>query len=64
MCDLETKREVSTEQGKKLAIEWGCPFMEVSAKERVSISTFVANDHLISRLITYGLHALLHVDFG
>ncbi len=36
-CDLETEREVSTEQGKKLAIEWGCPFMEVSAKERVSI---------------------------
>jgi GTPase KRas protein len=36
-CDLETEREVSTEQGKKLAIEWGCPFMEVSAKERVSV---------------------------
>jgi len=34
-CDLETEREVSTEQGKKLAIEWGCPFMEVSAKERI-----------------------------
>lgn len=34
-CDLDNEREVSTEQGKKLAIEWGCPFMEVSAKERI-----------------------------
>ena len=34
-CDLENEREVSTEQGKKLAIEWGCPYMEVSAKERI-----------------------------
>merc|ERR1719253_2467128 len=33
-CDLENEREVSVEQGKKLAAEWGCPFMEVSAKER------------------------------
>lgn len=34
-CDLDNEREVATEMGKKLAIEWGCPFMEVSAKERI-----------------------------
>ena len=34
-CDLEGDRQVSLEEGTQKAAEWGCPFMEVSAKEKV-----------------------------
>ncbi|OQR85605.1 ras protein let-60 [Achlya hypogyna] len=34
-CDLERHREVSFAEGQALAREWGCPFMETSAKERI-----------------------------
>uniref|UniRef100_A0A7M4FKH9 small monomeric GTPase n=1 Tax=Crocodylus porosus TaxID=8502 RepID=A0A7M4FKH9_CROPO len=30
--DLESEREVSSNEGRALAEEWGCPFMETSAK--------------------------------
>lgn len=32
MCDMEEKRNVGTHDGKMLAREWGCPFLETSAK--------------------------------
>ncbi|KAF0690829.1 Aste57867_17817 [Aphanomyces stellatus] len=35
-CDLDKHREVSLAAGKQLAAEWGCPFMETSAKERIN----------------------------
>lgn len=35
-CDLQAERQVGIEDGKKLAEDWGCPFMECSAKEAVS----------------------------
>jgi len=31
-CDLEDQRQVSLEEGKKLANQWKCPFFETSAK--------------------------------
>lgn len=34
-CDLEGERQVSMDEGKQKAAEWGCPFMEVSAKEKL-----------------------------
>jgi len=34
-CDLESAREVSEDDARALAAEWGCPFMEVSAKAQV-----------------------------
>ncbi|RHY10410.1 hypothetical protein DYB37_002754 [Aphanomyces astaci] len=34
-CDLDRNRQVSLAAGKALAAEWGCPFMETSAKERI-----------------------------
>lgn len=35
-CDLDDdQRQVAFEDGKKLAEEWGCPFMECSAKEKI-----------------------------
>ena len=37
-CDLETKREVTKDEGARLALQWGCPFMEVSALTPVNIS--------------------------
>ena len=37
-CDLEKKREVTKDEGAKLALRWGCPFMEISALTPVNIS--------------------------
>lgn len=34
-CDLEAQRQVAANEGKELARQWGCSFMETSAKERV-----------------------------
>ena len=36
-CDLETDRLVTFQQGRSLAAEWGCPFFESSAKDRVNV---------------------------
>ncbi|TDH72839.1 uncharacterized protein CCR75_008298 [Bremia lactucae] len=33
-CDLDNQRQVATSEGKELARQWGCAFMETSAKER------------------------------
>lgn len=32
-CDLDSERQVSLQQGKNVAQEWGCPFIETSAKK-------------------------------
>lgn len=37
-CDLEKKREVDTKEGKELAKQYGCPFLESSAKGDINIS--------------------------
>lgn len=34
-CDLESLREVNFAEGQDLATEWGCAFMETSAKEKI-----------------------------
>ncbi|KAI7105883.1 Ras-like [Hortaea werneckii] len=36
-CDLESEREVSTEEGKELARSFGCKFIETSAKSRINV---------------------------
>jgi len=36
-CDLETSRQVSTNEGASLARNWGVPFLETSAKTRKNI---------------------------
>jgi Ras-related protein Rab-1A len=36
-CDLEHKRQISTDQGKELAKQYGIPFIETSAKDTVNI---------------------------
>eukprot|EP01125_Pyxidicula_operculata_P006456 TRINITY_DN2237_c0_g1_i3.p1 TRINITY_DN2237_c0_g1~~TRINITY_DN2237_c0_g1_i3.p1 ORF type:complete len:182 (+),score=2.03 TRINITY_DN2237_c0_g1_i3:47-592(+) len=36
-CDLEDQRVITTEQGQKLAQEFGCPFFEASAKTHAHI---------------------------
>jgi len=36
-CDLESEREVSTEEGKQLARGFGCKFIETSAKSRINV---------------------------
>ncbi|KAK6516048.1 Ras GTPase [Arthrobotrys megalospora] len=36
-CDLETRREVSTQEGRSLAEQFGCPFKEASAKARINV---------------------------
>ncbi|KAJ8307558.1 hypothetical protein KUTeg_015642, partial [Tegillarca granosa] len=37
--DLETERDVSQDEGRRLAESWKCPFLETSAKENVNEST-------------------------
>eukprot|EP01130_Rhizamoeba_saxonica_P001291 TRINITY_DN11170_c0_g1_i1.p1 TRINITY_DN11170_c0_g1~~TRINITY_DN11170_c0_g1_i1.p1 ORF type:complete len:222 (+),score=44.94 TRINITY_DN11170_c0_g1_i1:14-679(+) len=37
-CDLERKREVDTKVGKEIARDFGCPFLESSAKNDLNIS--------------------------
>ncbi|KAI8093335.1 ras-like protein 3 [Halteromyces radiatus] len=36
-CDLESDRQVSSQEGYDLAKEFGCPFMETSAKQRINV---------------------------
>lgn len=36
--DLESQREVSTEEGKCLAHDWSCPFLEASAKNSHNVN--------------------------
>jgi small GTP-binding protein len=36
-CDLEDDRVVSREQGSGLATQWGCTFLETSARKKVNV---------------------------
>ena len=36
-CDLESERQVSSEEGYRLAQSFGCPFIETSAKARTNV---------------------------
>jgi Fe2+ transport system protein B len=36
-CDLESRREVTSEEGKGLAKEYNIPFIETSAKEGTNV---------------------------
>eukprot|EP00062_Callorhinchus_milii_P020341 gi/632975921/ref/XP_007904499.1/ PREDICTED: ras-related protein Rap-2a [Callorhinchus milii] len=40
--DLESEREVSSVEGRALAEEWGCPFMETSAKSKTMVDELFA----------------------
>lgn len=40
--DLESEREVSLSEGRALAEEWGCPFMETSAKSKTMVDELFA----------------------
>jgi len=39
--DLKEERQVTTEEGAKMAEDWGCPFIETSCKTRVNIDECV-----------------------
>lgn len=36
-CDLESERQVSKAEGQDLAKNFGCPFLETSAKSRINV---------------------------
>jgi len=36
-CDLESERQVTTNEGNDLARSFGCPFLETSAKTRINV---------------------------
>ncbi len=36
-CDLESERQVTTNEGNDLARNFGCPFLETSAKTRINV---------------------------
>ncbi|CAO2622224.1 Ras-related protein Rap-2c [Lemmus lemmus] len=40
--DLEAEREVMSSEGRALAQEWGCPFMETSAKSKSMVDELFA----------------------
>lgn len=40
--DLEDEREVSPGEGQALAEDWGCPFMETSAKSKTMVDELFA----------------------
>ena len=40
--DLESEREVRTVDGAALANEWGCPFLETSAKSKRNVDELFA----------------------
>ncbi|KAL3999394.1 solute carrier family 25, member 38 [Sarotherodon galilaeus] len=40
--DLEDEREVSPSEGQALAEDWGCPFMETSAKSKTMVDELFA----------------------
>ncbi|KAL2088010.1 hypothetical protein ACEWY4_016838 [Coilia grayii] len=40
--DLDNEREVSSSEGQALAEEWGCPFMETSAKSKTMVDELFA----------------------
>ncbi len=40
--DLESEREVSVREGQALAEEWGCPFIETSAKSKTMVDELFA----------------------
>ena len=35
-CDLDNERTVKYKEGAELAAQWGCPFFETSAKEKIN----------------------------
>jgi len=42
-CDLAKEREVTIDEGKEMSKQYGCPFVEASAKSRINIDEiFVA----------------------
>lgn len=36
-CDLETERQVTSQEGRDLAKEWQCRFIETSAKQKINV---------------------------
>jgi len=50
-CDCETKRVVQAEEGKLLAAELGCRYVETSAKENAKVDE--AFDHLVNECIKH-----------
>ncbi|KAF1923899.1 ras-domain-containing protein [Didymella exigua CBS 183.55] len=36
-CDLDGERQVSTQEGQNLALQFGCKFIETSAKSRINV---------------------------
>ncbi|KAG7282923.1 hypothetical protein CRUP_018423 [Coryphaenoides rupestris] len=47
--DLESEREVSAGEGQALAEEWGCPFMETSAKSKTMVDELFAEIWCLER---------------
>ena len=46
--DLEPEREVMSSEGRALAQEWGCPFMETSAKSKSMVDELFAESDVVS----------------
>ncbi len=53
-CDLEDERVVGKDQGQNLARQFGCAFLETSAKAKVNVNE-VSPDFKRSRTVPVGI---------
>lgn len=61
-CDV-AKREISVQQGEDRAKEFGCPFMETSAKAGVGhCCDGVVDTHKVDHLISFSARSCLPAD--
>ncbi len=42
-CDLEEDRNVQKDQGSNLAQQWGCAFLETSARKKINVDELFYN---------------------
>lgn len=57
-CDLDARRQVSTEEGDRFAKENGLIFMETSAKTAFNVEEV----NLITCLMSYNRHSCKHLN--
>lgn len=66
-CDLEDDRVVTKEQGSNLAQQWGCAFLETSARKKINVDELFFNlvrqiNQAMPEKVFYSLKKLLLIS--